>query len=68
MSAYRVGRQKDGHITWWQSYEQRDYAHEEVRDATVEESKLMDKIVWKNDNLYDRTKLRDLLADIRADV
>lgn len=54
MAAYRVG----DNGSWWAAWE---LPGQPGRDATPEESAIMDKIVWQSDTPADRERLRQLL-------
>lgn len=68
MSAYSVGRTKDGNVSWWENWTAARNpigAYEHVRPATDEEAEIMTKVVWDNDTEADRAKLRLLLGRVR---
>lgn len=62
MSAYRVGKDKNGNGVWWPTWEMSaSGAYGELRDATPEESALMEKVIWRRANGGDLQRLRALI-------
>lgn len=64
MAKYRVGT-SGNHRVWWAGWElpHADFQdYKDIRDATEEESALMDKIVWGSDTPADCVKVRELIA------
>ena len=65
MSAYKVGRTRQGDVVWWVAWQ---LPHgvpgvSDVRDATDIEAELMERFEWHRDTPGDRERLKTLLSE-----
>ena len=63
MAAFHVGTSSTGERVWW-DWQGRSFEshYTDVRDATPEEAKIMERIVWGNDLPGDCRKVKEMIA------
>ena len=64
MSAYKVVTTSEGARVWWVHWQCPHGlpGHTDIRDATSEESALMDRVIWDRDTPADLDKIKALIA------
>ena len=63
MAAYKVATTPEGARVWWAHWQLPHGVpnHSEIRDATEEESALMQKVIWDQDTPNDLDKIKELI-------
>lgn len=63
MAAYKIGETREGARVWWANWQSPHGMPGTtiVRDASDEEAKLMERVVWEQDTQADLDRLKSLI-------